>query len=57
MRFRALVLTSDDLEEADDIYRNGGFGSGKRGLFENPSEDDGSKEELRVWGLTLGMTL
>ncbi|KAF8315050.1 hypothetical protein DL93DRAFT_2057670, partial [Clavulina sp. PMI_390] len=41
MRFRALVLTRADLEEADDLQRAAALG----------------QNELKVWGLTLGMTL
>ena len=49
MRFRALVLTRDDLEEVDDLHRLQGK---KRETIPR-----GQTEELRVWGLTLGMTL
>jgi len=51
MRFRALVLTDDDLEEADDLHRHGML---KRDAKPYNSEQT---EGLRVWGLTLGMTL
>lgn len=50
MRFRALVLTRDDLEEADDLHRS-------REKRETIVRSEGQTEELRVWGLTLGMTL
>lgn len=52
MRFRALVLTRGDLEEADDLYRSRGMV--KREYSEMRNE---GIEQLRVWGLTLGMTL
>lgn len=52
MRFRALVLTDEDLQEADDLYRQGGMF--KRSA---PVVKSDQHEELRVWGLTLGMTL
>lgn len=55
MRFRALVLTRDDLEEFDDLHRANSNGMVKRGY--QSRNGDGRAEELRVWGLTLGMTL
>lgn len=51
MRFRALVLTRDDLDEADDLHRS--HGMLKRGTIHRTQ----GQEELQVWGLTLGMTL
>jgi hypothetical protein len=51
MRFRALVLTRDDLEEVDDLHR---LQVKKR---EAIPLSQGQTEELKVWGLTLGMTL
>ncbi|KAF8342571.1 uncharacterized protein EI90DRAFT_2902605 [Cantharellus anzutake] len=51
MRFRALVITEEDIEELDDLHV-----SSK--AWEKRREREGSpKEELRLWGLTLGMTL
>jgi hypothetical protein len=51
MRFRALVLTRDDLDEADDLHRS--HGMSKRETIPRTR----GHEELQVWGLTLGMTL
>lgn len=51
MRFRALVLTEEDLEEIDDL------GVGPRVWGKRKGTNGSSKEELRLWGLTLGMTL
>lgn len=48
MRFRALVLTEDDLNDTYDLDR----------LDEKQRPNGRSAvEELRLWGLTLGMTL
>lgn len=47
MRFRALVLTEDDLNETSDLRRP----------IDKKSSADQPAEELKLWGLTLGMTL
>lgn len=55
MRFRALVLTRSDLEEADDLHRARSLGMAKQEYTLKTGSEP--VEELRVWGLTLGMTL
>ena len=51
MRFRALVLTEEDIEEVDDLE------VGSKPREKRKKGVGNSKEELRLWGLTLGMTL
>lgn len=69
MRFRALVLRRDELEEVDDLYY--AYAGQQRGIRDRrvgPANGVGEKdsyrradnedvEELKLWGLTLGMTL
>lgn len=60
MRFRALVLTKEDMNEADDLYYTHGEQRYLRSAIEKEAYGNGGKkefEELKLWGLTLGMTL
>ena len=53
MRFRALVLTEDDLEEMDDLHVH----SFPHSVSKESGVRATAPEELKLWGLTLGMTL
>jgi hypothetical protein len=53
MRFRALVLTEEDLEELDDLHVH----SFSHPLSKKVGVRANATEELKLWGLTLGMTL
>jgi len=53
MRFRALVLTEADLDEMDDLHAH----SFSHSMSRKDVMRSSASEELRLWGLTLGMTL
>lgn len=60
MRFRALVLTEDDLDELDDLHVQSlsqSLSLGRRNSEKRRAALGDAPDELRLWGLTLGMTL